>query len=170
MTLSPSPVHVHPSKNITPAQRLQSSLTRQPPRRSLHRPRSHLRDSLDDGLDLEAFSPCGRPDPGSALPRVAQSLFLPWASASPSRCVHIIRVPASMPKQRPTFPSDPRDSHLATAVARPQPSLRERAPNTNRTSLNASSAALDPALRWPSNRASSGRGIEGRLSGGSRGE
>ena len=40
-----------------------------------------------------------------------------------------------MPKHRPTFSRDSRDSHLATAVARPQPSLREHAPIRFRTSL-----------------------------------
>jgi hypothetical protein len=40
-----------------------------------------------------------------------------------------------MPKHRPTFSRDSRESLLATAVARPQPSLREHAPKSSRTSL-----------------------------------
>lgn len=59
---SPFPVRVHPSKNITPAQPNNHLWPFVPPRRCAapHR--------WDSSLDLEAFSPCGRPDPRVTLP------------------------------------------------------------------------------------------------------
>jgi hypothetical protein len=100
---------LHPSKNVTPAQRLRPSLARLPPRRWLpcHR-RTPERVDVDRALDLEVLSPCGSSDPGPALPQAIEvfsfhGFLIPLqgsftASGRRFRCSRIDR-PSRMPRE-----------------------------------------------------------------------
>ena len=146
---SPFPVRVHPSKNSTPAQPSDHLWPFVPPRRC------HAPHRWETRLDLEAFSPCGRPDPRVTFPRPTRSLLLPWASDPPPRLVHTRHLRRDgMPHNR---------FRLCAAVARPQPSLRGRETSTpERVGCVFSLRWIPPLVHRPASR--SWRRREERLS------